>query len=431
MVSKPMRFLSILLLVISWTGAGLCKSKGDVIFTDDFEKGTAKWDLVNPARIEIVETGDPAHGKVLSLQPGGPGVYALIKDSEKWNGVRLEWEVYFPYDFAHYLGFIYNYRESPGRADFGCIFMVAHHPPMDKIKDTEYGQDPLDYFLDGGYNFALVNPHRDSNANRSLSPEYRVDMEEGKQFMPRKWHKFKAEVIGPICHLYIGDMETPTITYNFFEFSSGRFGFKPRFSGSLVWLDNIKAARIKEFGYKGPILPAGIIHKPEKLITQWDFIGPFGRRIPGIEKDGFLPGKTYADDNKEFKWEPFQTDGRGCVVSGRICEKFSSKIYVYFHTEIVSENQKEVALEFSSTDRLMVWLNGSSLGLIMPQGVAWYDFRENPEHAGKKVKAVLKPGKNHLLVLCGGGVYGGDGFYAFCRDKSQDKESGQKEKTSE
>lgn len=427
MVSRHVRFLVTMFVIVGFAcsvGFSEVNVEKGLMFSDDFEKGTAKWDFVSPERIKIVDSGHPDHGKVLSLQPGGPAVYALVKDSHDWTNIRVEADFYFPVTHHHYMGFIYNYRfdDVRSRADFGCIYVYGPFGDWPKeflSKFLGYRERPPKDFVG---NILLVNPHRDSNASRSLYSDYWVSLKGDEGVKPGEWHHFKGEVAGPICHFYIDDMITPKITFNYFEYSSGRVGFKPRFSGSECWVDNVKVTAIHRLSYQGPRLPAGIEHKPGKLITQWDIIGPFAGRIPGIEKDGYLPGKSYNYYNREYRWRPFLTDARGCVVSGMVCEYYSGKSKVYFHTEILSDNKKDTILEFSSTNNLTVWVNNAEVGKIRAQFLAWCDFWENPAHRTQKIKITLQPGKNHVLVLDNGRNYGGDGFFAYCNTDGKDQE---------
>lgn len=413
MRSKLMLFTAILFVLFNcFIGAGEIK-KG-IHFYDDFEKGTGKWDFFNPGKFKIIDSGDPAHGKVLSMYSGGPAVYALIKDSDGWTNIRVEGDVFFPFFYHHYLGFIYNFNVTGKRIDFGSIFLLGpwgeDFAPYYRKYNT-YLENPPDDFLG---NVVLVNPHRDMNASRLLYSEYWVTLNGEKAVKPGEWHRFKAEVFGPVCHFYVDDMNTPKVTYDLFEFSSGRVGFKPRFVGSETRLDNITVTSIKELSYTGPPLPAGRNYEPGKLLTRWDAIGPFSRRMKEIETDGYLPGKSYRYNNVEMKWRPFEADARGCVATGRITEYYSGEWSAYFHTELRSETEKEVTLHFSSTNGLGIWLNNTFLRIVGGQFTIWPDFRTNPDHQAVKFKVTLKPGVNHLVVMVKGGRYGGDGFYASC-----------------
>ena len=430
MISKQMRFLMIMFIVISCAWLTVCNKSNvqeGISFTDDFEKGAAKWDFINANNIDILESGDPEHGKVLSLRPGGPAVYALIKDSDGWTNIRVEGDLFFPYSYNHYMGFIYNYNQGRRRTDFGSIFIYG--PFGDDIFSLtktywQYLEIPPDHYTG---NVVLVNPHRDSNASRILYPEYWVELKGDSGIKPGEWRHFKAEVVGPVCHFYFVDMKTPIITYDYFEYSSGRVGFKPRFAGSECWLDNITVTSIEELSYKGPALPEGRNYKPEKLLTKWDVIGPFDKRMMEIEADGYRPEKGYVSNNETFKWQPFKTDGRGCVITGRVCERFSARSLAYFHTEIESDTKKEVTLEFASSDPMLVWVNNAIIGKMPAHFFAWYDFWENPEHRSSPVKITLNPGKNHVLIYVRGGRYAGDGFYAYCRmDTPKEQEDAQK-----
>lgn len=419
MLSKQIKNLAIILMIAclfacTSTSKG---NKGDIYFEDDFETGLGKWDLVNADKINIIDTGDPNHGKALCLYTGGEAVYALIENSDGWTNIKVEGDVFFPWYACSYMGFIYNYNVRGPRVDFGSIFLLGPFGedflPYFK-KYWEYIEWPPEHFLG---NVIWVNPHRDSNASRNIYTEYWVTLTgDTDTVKPGQWGHFKAEVLGPACHFYVTDMETPKVTYDFFEFSSGRVGFKPRYSGAEVWIDNIKVTSIKKFSYKGPDLPAGRVYKPGKLLTQWQVIGPFSRRIKEIEDNGYLPDKSYTHQDKTFKWESFAADPRGCVVTGKITYRFNYRFFAYFHTEIDSPDQKEVAFEFSTTDRMVLWVNNQLIGNIKPRFAIWHDFWENPDHMpySDKLNAVLKPGKNHIMVLVKAPTYGGDGFYAYC-----------------
>lgn len=393
----------------------------DISFFDNFEKGLGKWDLVNADKIQIKDSGDPRHGKVMCLNSGGEAVYALIKESNNWTNIRMEGDVYFPYEYFSYLGLIYHYTVREERTDFGSIFLLS--PYADDFEP--YFQNYIKYLewppenLNG--NIILVNPHRDSNASRSVYTEYWVTLKDEEAIRPGEWGHFKAEIVGPACHFYVNDMKTPRVTYNFFEFSNGRIGFKPRFAGSPVWVDNIKVASIEDTSYKGPILPRGVIYKPEKLITSWRVIGPFSRRMKEIETEGFVPGKSHRFQGSVYNWQPFKADPRGCVVSGRVTQRFSGKFFAYFLTEIFSEEKQEVSLMFSTNNPLVVWINNDMAGEVKAQFTSWYDFMDNPQHAGETVKVVLNPGQNHLMVLVKGGRYSGDAFYVGCIKDPKDK----------
>lgn len=401
-----------------------------IYFEDDFEKGLAKWNLVNADKIKIVNTNDPEHGKALCLYTGGEAVYALIKNSDDWTNIEVQAEVYFPWYTCSYLGLIYHYNVRETRSDFGSIFILG--PFGEDLEPyfknyRKHMEWPPDHFMG---NILWVNPHRDRNASRSLYPEYWVTLTGDKDTVkPGQWGCIKAEIIGPACHFYVTDMKIPKITYDFFEFSSGRVGFKPRFSGAEVWIDNIKVKSIKEFTYKGPILPAGITYKLENLITNWKIIGPFRQRIKEIEDQGYQPDKSYTFQNRVYKWEPFTADPRGCMLVGKINDRLNYRIFTYLHTEIHSPEQQEISLDFSSKNALEIWVNKQKTGTIKGQFVAWYDFWENPQHKGESLRTVLKPGKNSVMVLVGGGRYAGDGFYAYCnwnppKDKKESKKPG-------
>ena len=422
MILKHMRYLSIIFIMIGCIGVtGLSKAKKGISFNDDFEKGLGKWDVGVPNRARVVDSGDTKHSGVLSLHPGGPSVYALIKDSHNWTNIKIEGDVLFPADIIHYMGLIYNYNLSGTRADFGCIVIYGSLGKAYRyfVSSPKKIKQPPGQFTG---NLILVQPHRDSVAVGLLYPEYNVTLTGDSALNTGEWHHFKAEIVGPACLFYIDDMKTPKLTYNHYEFSSGRVGFKCKFDGAEYWLDNIDVTSIKKLSYKGPVLPAGINHKPGKLITKWDVIGPFDGRVIEIEDGEYQPGKTYLYRNKKYKWQPFKTDARGCVVSGNIAGKFNRKVFTYFHTDIYSQAKKKITLEVSTINSMDIWMNGTLIGLRRARFIAWYDFWENPDHKGYKVEVTLKPGNNHLLIFVKGGIYRGDGFFAYWNIEAKKKE---------
>ena len=164
--------------------------------------------------------------------------------------------------------------------------------------------------------------------------------------------------------------------------------------------------------YKGENKPLPADYKPQKLLTNWNALGPFTGKMKEVESDGFLPGKKYTKDGLTYGWKPFKTDGRGCVVTGRLIERFSGRWFGYFHTVIEAPEPGNAILTFSTTNPLEVFINNTSSGNVAHQFVCWHDFWENPDHIGQSINVNLKKGKNHVLVRVNGGRYGGDGFYA-------------------
>lgn len=424
MFSKQMKALTVMIIMIGFAVPGPGQS---IYFEDDFEKGAGKWDLVNADKIEIIDTADTKHGKALCLYTGGEAVYALIKGSDGWTNIKIEGDMFFPWNTVSYLGLIYHYNVRGPRVDFGSVFILG--PFGEDIKTYFRNiwnriESPPDHFMG---NIIWVNPHRASNASRNIYTEYWITLtDDTKAVKPGQWGHFKAEIIGPACHFYVTDMETPMVTYNFFEFSSGRVGFKPRFSGAEVWIDNIKVTPLKEPSYKGPILPAGITYKPGKLLTRWKAVGPFTRRIKEIETRGYQADKSYTHRKQTYKWGPFESDPRGCLVTGKLTNRFSYQLFVYLYTEIDSQSQKEVTFEFSSTNPLVIWVNNKLVGDVKRHFLIWHDSWENQEHKSEKLNATLKPGKNRIMVLDMGGNYGGDGFYAYCNWDPDTKENEKK-----
>jgi len=376
----------ILLLLFATTF--IIAQESSLIFQEDFETGLGKWDISESDKIQLVDSGDPEHGKVMELTPGGEFVRALIKDSEGMNNYSIEADLLFPKKEHNYFGLIYNFQQSNTRTDFGSIY------------------------IKGNGSYIRVNPRRDYNAHRTLYEEYKTPLTGPDAIEIGKWARFKAEVIDSVCHFYVGDMNTPKVTFDALELKSGRIGFKPRVIGGGFWLDNVRVSTISRFSYQGPAQPEGVQYEPEKLITDWQAIGPFCGTLPKLEKDGFQPEKGYAEKNGEsLSWKTFNTDKRGCVVSGKLTEFIGGRNVAYFHTTIHSDSVSKARLHISSNEAFAYWLNGEFIGYGRAARYAWYDSWKNPDHKGYVRPIKLKPGKNSLLIRIRGGKYAGGGFF--------------------
>lgn len=377
--------LIIFIVLLSFSSLIFSQSK---IFFDDFENGTDKWMFSDATRFKIINADDKEHGNVLNMIPGGEFVHALVKNSEGWNNYRVEADFLFPTNNHNYMALIYHYNQLGKRTDLGSIYVK------------------------GNGSYIRVNPRRDYNAQRTLYEEYKTPLTGEDSITIGKWHRMKAEVIDNVCHFYVGDMSTPKVTFDLFDYTSGSVGFKPRVIGDNVWIDNVAIESITEFSYKGEPKPENIVYKPEELITDWKMIGAFYGTQREIEKDGYISNKAYYEHDKKYVWEEFETDKRGCIVSCEITDFTGGKNIAYFHTIIRSEKEQTINLHISSNEALAYWLNGEFLGYDYPLRYAWFDFWENPEHAGQSGPINLKEGENSLLIRVRGGKYAGGGFYA-------------------
>lgn len=361
--------------------------------TEGFEGDLSKWELVGGEYAKKIATGDSQHGHALLLQPN-EGVYALVKGSDRWGGVRIEGEVLFLGEGDGYLGVLYNGSKNRSRSDFGCIYIKG----------------------DGSY--IQVNPRRDGNASRLLYDEFTTGLVGPDTVLLNTWHRFKAEVIGNVCHFYFNDMETPKLVFPFFERSSGLVGFEPRVVGDPVWIDNIAITSIREFGYKGKPMPA-IVYQPDSLITDWSVIGPLTSPRPEIEGSKTI-SKHISVGGKQYSWARFETDPRGAVITGRITEYSGDRPVAYFRTILSSDREKTVRLQFSSVDEIGLFVNGEFNGFVYRQGYvsgpgrpwnAWYDFWKNPAHAGRTVPVKLKAGQNQVVIRVRNGEFASGGFF--------------------
>jgi sugar lactone lactonase YvrE len=359
-----------------------------LLFFDDFESGLARWEITDPAAIGIVDSGEPGHGKVLRLAPADARLLALMRGSESWPAYRLEGQLLFPTDEHNYLGWVYNLRENAGRLDFGSIYVK------------------------GNRSYIRVNPRRDWNPTRMLYEEYRTDLEGDDAIRIGEWKRFAVEVVGRVCHFYVGDMTTPKVTFDPYENDSGRAGFKPRVVGGPVWIDNIRSVSIDAPSYGGPERPAGIEHRPEMLVTEWEALGPLTRTYQAVETATGATEVPILDAGTEQRWHTFAIDARGAVVTGRLNDFLGSRTVSYFRTSLEVADPRGMRLAFSTIDDLAVWADGVFQGYIERERFAWHDFGRNPEHPPNPSDVPLTPGPHRILIRVRGGQYATGGFFA-------------------
>lgn len=346
-----------------------------VRFSDDFERGLDRWQIIGENTIRVKPSGDPAHGMVMELWPNGDAA-AIIRQSAGWGRVRLEGDMLFPSDVDNYLGFLYNYTARGARTDFGLIY------------------------LKGNDNYLQVNPHRDFNVSRLLYPEGRADLTGPSAVGVNSWHRFALEVDGGAAHVYIGGTTVPQITFSDFEYERGAIGLQPRSVGGAVWVDNVRVRAIDRLSYSGAAIPVSG-YDSRRLLTAWQVAGPFDRSDDGI-----------ARNPAGARWMPFPTDARGAIVTGRVTDYHGPNAVAYFRTTIDSPAAGPSEVQFSTIDDLAVWLNGEFQAFVPRQNAAWFDFASNQAHAGRRLPVTLRAGRNELIVRVRGGVYASGGFFS-------------------
>jgi len=366
-----------------------------ILFEDDFEGSLSGWELNNAASVEIIDSQDPKQGKVLALTPNS-NVSALIKNSNQWGSLRVEGKMLFPKNEHNYLGFIYNYKKSTKREDFGLLYVK------------------------GNGSYIRANPWRDGNVSRLLYEEYKTKLVGDQAIKIKKWHTFKMEVFNETCHLYIDDMLKPKITFDLFELKSGKIGFQPRVTGGGVWIDDIKVTSIKQPNYRGESIPH-IIYEPDSLLTKWEVFGPLTKPNLTIEQAVDDKDAPININGGSRTWENFETDARGALVTGKVTEYQGENTVAYFRTMLVTNEDKTVTLHFTTTDELAIYLNGKDIGRIYRDGYvskdndwnAWYDFWKNSQHKGRKKKISLKKGENQLVIRVRNGQFASGGFFVY------------------
>lgn len=360
---------------------------GQVLFSDAFEGGLASWRFLHGRGYELVETGDPGHGRALSLRTLRLPVYALIEGSGMWGDVRIEGSVLFPESVQNYLGFIYRFRDDGRRSDFGGLY------------------------IKGNGSYVRANPRFDTNVGRALYEERRTPLDGPAHVEIGRWTPFALEVVGREAHLYVGDLSTPRFTLPFgAPEGPGAFGFEPRNPGGAVWIDDVVVRSIDGFSYRGAPIPS-VAYAPERLVTRWDVLGPLTAMVEEVETGPFDPDFTASDDGRTVRWRPFETDPRGAVVTAGVTEQRGPRRVAYFHGVVDSPTDGTGHLAISSVDDLALWVNGEFLGFVGREDAAWWDVEENPDHPGATSSISLRAGQNDLLVRVVGGVYASGGFF--------------------
>ena len=261
------------------------------------------------------------------------------------------------------------------------------------------------------------DPHRPLETTPGLSPEEFLTPLTGEDAIRiGEWKHFKAEIMGSMIHLFVGDMSTPKVTFDLFEGSSGLVGFKPRVDGAPVWIDNVRVTSIDRLGYAGLNIP-DIRYEPDSLLTSWETLGPLGAPVQAVERAQGLPS-TVREGGVEYEWRPFPVDARGAVVTGRITEFKGPRSVTYFRTTVHAERDTTAVLHISTTDELALWLNGRFAdytyrnGYLHPDWNAWHDFWKNPAREGRKRPIRLRKGDNSLVFRVRNGQFASGGFFA-------------------
>lgn len=348
-----------------------------VLFSDGFEGGLDGWEPFGAGAAFITDSGDPAHGRVLVLRPNGDA-HVLVRGSETWGDVRVEGEVLFPEDEDSYLGILYDFRQTGGRMDFGNVY------------------------IKGNGSYVQVNPHRDYNVGRTLYPEHFASLRGEDSIRVGRWERFRAEIVGPVCHLYVGDMTTPKVTFPYLGLRSGAVGLQPRSVGGDVWVDDVTVTSIDELSYPGPPRPRAHDYDLDALLTTWEVLGPLAQTR---DDAGRFPAE-------EPGWRPFPTDGRGAVVTGSVVDSHGPRSVAYFRTRIQSDHAGPATLHLSTIDDLAIWVNGRFHWFVDRDRRAWYDFWRNPDHEGQRIPLELVAGGNEIVIRVRGGVYATGGFFA-------------------
>ena len=367
----PLRALCIAVSILPFIAGAW--SRADKI-TDTFESGLGQWSAYGLNGVRIHDTGDPAHGKVMVLSPNGD-VHALLNGTDSWSGVRLEFDVLFPSRVDSYLGIVSGFKEHKGRMDFGLVYLK-------------------------GEGYFQANPHWDYNVTRTFYPEYQVEIPPHRRVETGHWQRLIAEMLGNTVHVYLEKDSVPIMTFSLNPAQRGAVGFQARSVGSDVWIDNVRAEEITRLRYEGAPIPAPS-YRTDSLLTQWDLAGPFRRS-----------NDNAARRSSSVQWRRVAPDIRGAIATAPVVDYHGERTVAYFRTTVTATTRGPKTLHVSSVEDLAVWVNGRFAWFIPRTSAAWFDFWENPAHAGRRIPVDLDAGANEIVVRVRGGAYAGGGFFA-------------------
>jgi hypothetical protein len=192
-------------------------------------------------------------------------------------------------------------------------------------------------------------------------------------------------------------MTTPAMAFPHFEQGQGAVGLQPRSVGGPVWVDNVVIIEIGRLSSAVDATP----HPTGGLLTSWEVAGPFAATDDALARAKDAGG-----------WRPYRTDARGAVVTAAVTDFHGPRTVAYFRTAVEAAAAGPAALEFSTIDALAVWVNGRFHWFLPRAGAAWFDFADNPKHAGQKIPVDLAAGRNTIVVRVRGGSYATGGFFA-------------------
>lgn len=372
-----------ILLLLSGSAllAGAQTPESRLLVVEGFESDLSAWSLVNAEQIEIIPDPAAPNNHVIQLTPEkGEYTHAIYEGSNDWSHLRIEGRFLFPTDGDGYLGFIYNYQERDGRKGFGCIYVKSNG------------------------NYIRVSPHHDGNPSWRLYEEFKVELTGARRIEVGKWNQFRLEVVGHRAHLFVTDMETPIVIFDWLH-DHGAFGLEARPGGGApVWVDDLKVTQLDARG--DPLPPTELTGQSTRLLTGWEIQGPF-------DEAGPRPDKAGTEHLDETGWRVKPTDARGAVIAALDFDVNSSpRSIVYLRTKVISPNAVARQLALSTVNKLHVWVNGEYLAEAEPTNYIWSDFLTNPAHTGTRLDIELQSGENEIMIRLDGNRFAGGGFFA-------------------
>jgi hypothetical protein len=374
-------FPILLLLSGSALLAGAQTPQCEMLVDENFESDLAAWSRVNVERIEIVADPAAPDNHVIQLTPEkGEYTHAIYDASKDWSHLRIEGRFLFPTEGDGYLGLIYNYQERDGRKDFGCIYVKSNG------------------------NYIRVSPHHDGNPSWRLYEELKVELAGARRIEVGRWYQFRLDVVGHRAQLFLVDMETPILIFDWLH-DHGAFGLEARPGGGApVWVDDLKVTQLDERDDPGP--PTELVGQSTDLVTGWEIQGPF-------DEAEARPYEAAIKHLDETGWRDKSTDERGAVIAAFDFDINSSpRSVVYLRTKVSSPNMGSRQLALSTANRLQIWVNGEYLAEVEPTNHIWSDFLTDPAHTGTRLDIELQPGENEIVIRLDGDRFAGGGFLA-------------------
>ena len=223
-------------------------------------------------------------------------------------------------------------------------------------------------------------------------------------FPMNQWIHIKIEIKGTQARVYIGDAKNPALVINELKHGSvkGRIGLKVTGPVGLTYFSDFKYRNDESLQFE----PSPATETPYGMITEWELSQGIKYNLIDLKK---YPSKQQM---KNIEWKKIKSEPNGVVNVSRYLSKGPVvPDCVLARTNIQSDKDKSIPLQFGYSDIVGIYLNGQNLFY----GRNLFRLRD-PFFQGyvglfDTVYLPLNEGKNELLLILAESM-GGWGFMA-------------------